>query len=296
MRFLHYLPFVAAVVAGIALLAGAGRRSTLPNTATYPFTPPPRAVADAVASQTLAAAAAALQPERVAWLETTVRQRVCLPDVEYVAEGCFRTAPNNRYRLELRSGGGTLLAVSDGACVWRAHRTGDEDWTDVRRVNLRRLADDRDAEPQSRDEYLRGPAFSGPGPLLHNLRKRMLWVKRAAVTRAGRQLIELTGVWPEARAAALAPNGSAWPDGVPDRCRLFLDADTLWPRRVEWWGPAAQGKELVRLAQLELRDPVLNHALPPEECARAFTFQPGSAKVVDDTTRVSAELTRTAAP
>ena len=37
------------------------------------------------------------------------------------------------------------------------------------------------------------------------------------------------------------------------------------------------------LVQIELPDPILNRPLLPEECARTFSFQPGSASVVDET-------------
>ncbi len=294
MRFFHYLPVVAAVAGGLALLGGAGQRSAAPSTPSCPFTPPPPPVADSAASQTLDAALAALEPRRNAWIATTVRQKVRLPDLEYDAEGRFRAAPNNRFRLELRteagSTKGTVLTVGDGTNVWRASRAGDGDWTEVHRVGMQQVLDGLAAAPQTRDAFFHGPTFTGPVPLLHNLRRSLVWAKRAPVVQAGRRAVELTGVWPEALAAALAPKGLAWPRGMPDRCRLLLDAETLWPRRVEWWGPTASGKGLVRLVRLELRDPVLNRPLSPVECARTFSFDPGAAPVSDETTTVKQGL------
>jgi hypothetical protein len=298
MRFFHYLPMMAAVAAGIALLAGAGQRRDTPNTPTCPFTPPPPAVADRAASQTLDAALAALEKRRNAWLETTVRQKVRLPDLEYDAEGRFQAAPNNRFRLELQTRSGptkeTLLTVGDGTNVWRASRVDDGAWTEVHRAGMKQVPDDLAAGPQTRDALFHGSVFRGPEPLLHNLRRSMVWVKRAPVMQAGTQILELTGVWPETLSAALAPNGKSWPQGMPDRCRLLLRADTLWPRRIEWWGPTTSGTGLVRLVQMELRDPVLNHALSARECARVFTFNPGKAPVSHEITTVKEGLAGTA--
>jgi hypothetical protein len=292
MRSVHYLSLTSAVVAGLALLAGAGRRTAPEAAPSAPFTPPPAPVADAAACRTLEAAAAAVEGRRAGWLETTVRQRVRVPELEYEADGRYQSAPGSRFRLELRTRAGkttgTVVAVSDGASVWRARRVGDGDWTGVRRIGLTQLLDHPGATPERRDELQRGPTFTGPAPLLRNLQKRMVWVKRAAVTRDGRAAVELTGVWP----ASSAQPDVASPPGMPDRCRLYLDADTLWPRRVEWCGPTAGGKTLGCLMEMELRDPVFDRRLTAEECARTFVFDPGNAAVTDETPRVSGTLTR----
>jgi hypothetical protein len=293
MRFLRYLPFFAAVLAGLSVLAGAGQRGGAQNAPVCPFTPPPRAVPDPVASQALDGALAALEPRCANWIETTVRQKIRLPDLEYDAEGRFQAAPDNRFRLELQtrigSTRGTLLAVGDGTSVWRANRIGDGGWGEVHRVGMKQVLEGL-AAPQTKEAFLHGPTFSGPEPLLRNLRRSMVWVKRAVVVQGDRHVVELTAVWPEALSAALAAS-SPWPQGMPDRCRLILDADTFWPRRVEWWGLSASGNELVRLVQMELRDPVLNRPLSTAECARTFSFDPGSALVCDETAAVREGLT-----
>ena len=189
----------------------------------------------------------ALEPDRIAWLETKIKQRVRLPGLEYEAEGCYRAAPNNRYRLELRTHvgktTGIVLAVSDGANVWRANRVGDGAWTDVRRVGLREVLEGRDVSLQQRDDFYRGPAFTGPAPLLKNLQRRMVWAKRAEVRADGRAAVELTGVWPAEQLAVLVPKDAEWPAGLPDRCRLLLDADTLWPAASDGGGRPWLGRE-----------------------------------------------------
>jgi hypothetical protein len=257
-------------------------------------------VSDADALQTLDAALAALDPRRVSWLDMTVAQEVHLPDLDYQTAGRYRAAPDNRFRLELQMRTGktteTYLTVSDGACVWRATRAGDGDWTAVRRFGFQQVLDAAEATPQARDDFLRGPSFSGPMALLRNLRRRMVWVDSLETRDGERAVIALTGVWPPETVAKLAPKDAEWPAGCPDRCRVFLDADTLAPCRVEWWGPADQGKSLIRLVQIELGGVVVNQPLTQEECERTFRFDPGSAPVIDETKPFSDEYGKKAAP
>jgi hypothetical protein len=88
-------------------------------------------------------------------------------------------------------------------------------------------------------------------------------------------VIQVSGSWPEdaAKLAELAD----WqrPRYPPRLCRISLDAKTLWPCRVEWWGGVKPGDASVPLLELEFRDAVLNRPLPPERCAREFTWSPG---------------------
>ncbi len=285
MSFFRYLPLVAAVGVGLALLAGAVRPSATSDAESFPFSPPPTAVPNDAATSTLDAAVAALEPGRIAWLSTTVKQRVQLSDLDFTAEGQFQGAPGNRYRLELRARVGEtttrLLAVNDGDNLWRANRVGDGEWTTVRRREMEDVLDERGGTTPARDESFRAATFSGPGSLLKNLRRRLVWTNLVEVPAAGRLAVELTGVWPKKSAAGRA--------GQPDRCRLLLDADTLWPRRVEWWGPGASGKRLVSLLRLELGDPVINRPLSAEAFARTFTFAPGRARVVVETEDAAAK-------
>jgi hypothetical protein len=97
-------------------------------------------------------------------------------------------------------------------------------------------------------------------------------------------------VWSNADGANLVPANQSWTAGLPRQCHLYLDAQTLWPGRVEWWGPAAPGGGEVLVAQVEFRNPVVNRPLTAEVCARLFAFEPGDAAVKDETVSVTADL------
>jgi hypothetical protein len=223
-----------------------------------------------------------LRSEQSPWLETDVRQQVHLPGVAYTAEGRYQTAPGHRCRLELRTqagqASGTLLVVSDGQHLWRGQRVGNGAWASVHRTALGPAFDQEglDNWPKSRADN--GMSFSGVAPLLHNLRGKLDWVNQSADAEGH---VVLTGVWPASRRAEIAPAGQSWPIGLPRRCRLTLDAATHWPQRVEWWGPLAEGNHNQVLAVLEFRDPVRNQPLTPEQCAAAFSFDPGLTPITN---------------
>jgi hypothetical protein len=65
----------------------------------------------------------------------------------------------------------------------------------------------------------------------------------------------------------------------PRQCRLVLDARTLWPHRIEWWGPAPGVAGDVRLSVLEFRQPVLHQPLPE----KIFAFTPDHGRVTNCT-------------
>jgi hypothetical protein len=120
--------------------------------------------------------------------------------------------------------------------------------------------------------------MGGAFDLLQTMRSRLEWSRMETVRREGRAFIKLTGTWSSESAEALAPTGGSWPDGLPQQCRLYLDAETLWPHRVEWWGPDVPRSADVLLVQMEFRDPVLNQPLSAEGCAREFGLPVAAAQ------------------
>ena len=71
---------------------------------------------------------------------------------------------------------------------------------------------------------------------------------------------------------------SLWPITLPRTCRVYLDKQTSWPYRFEWWGPVPAKTEDVLLLQMEFRNP---RRSKPD--ASAFTFDAGGEKVDDKT-------------
>jgi hypothetical protein len=259
--------------------------------------PPLNPVTDLAVLHLVDQCVAALGPDRVTWLEMELWQKVQLAGFAFEAEGIYHLAPGHRFRLELRSHAdsteGTLLALSDGEHLWQASRTGSQEWANVTRLNLPDVFAlmNGPTASQLRDEFLQRPHFRGILPLIANLRNRLIWVSGETVRRGEAEQFRLVGVWSRETAAEMVPGDRAWPAGLPRQCHLYLDAHTFWPHRLEWWGPSvADGPERL-VAQMELRNPIVNHPLAAEQCNRIFTFQPGDVSVEDETNKVAADMT-----
>jgi hypothetical protein len=267
-----------------------------------PFTvpPAPASQADPVAERCLDQVLDAFKAERVSWLEVDLWQKVQMPGCVYEADGIYRLAPGQRFRLELHThlseGEGTMLSVSDGQALWQAERIGKGSWENVTRVNLAEVfaVMNGPAGPQLREEFLQRPHFQGILPLLRDLRCRLVWARREAIHQADGERDLLVGVWPNVEVMLHAAPDQSWPIGFPRQCHLYLDARTSWPQRIEWWGPSAVGGTDHLLVQMEFRNPVLNRPLSPQTCARVFAFQPGTTEIEDNTATVAAEMTKRA--
>jgi hypothetical protein len=295
--------FASAGLCGVVVLTTTLSRpsasgATAPASLAPPAPLPPPPQPDRTAEQLLEQASDRFSPDRLTWLENGIWQKVDLPGLVYEADGSYRMAPGHRFRLEVHTHTGptegTMLVVSDGADIWQASRVGSEAWFAVSRLKLHALRDTLDsphASPRLRAEFFQGPTFSGPAPLLRRLRGELVWARREAVRRGDRDGVRLTGVWPTEKVHELAPGDKPWPACMPRQCLLYLDAQTLWPQRIEWWGEGPPGTARL-LIQMEFPDPVFNHPLPADRCARVFSFEPpGDAPIEDRTKGVAADLT-----
>jgi hypothetical protein len=302
-RSLH-LPLL---VGSLVLVTGALGWSSAPpspkapsaslSSADSPPPPPLAPVTDPAAGRCLQLVLANLTAERLQWLEADVWQRVDLPDFAYEARGTYRLAPGHRFRLEMQTGfggaGGTLLAVSDGENLWQTMRIGAGDWSRITRLGMKDVLATLDgpaATPRLRDEFFQSRTFTGVVPLVRNLAWRLTWVRLDAIRRDGRESHRLTGVWPAETVAVLAPGDQPWPAGLPRQCRLEVNPRTLWPERLEWWGPAREAGPDVLVAQMEFRTPVFNVPRSPEQCARDFHFDPAGRAVADQTGTITTHL------
>jgi len=290
----------AALTRTAASVAPTGVSAVAALAEAVPVAPAPAPRADAAAERCLDRALELLKPDRLDWLEMEIWQKVQFPDYVYEADGSYRLAPGQRFRMEMHTHPGetegTLLTVSDGRQLWRGERSGTGPWENVSRVNLSEVfaVMNGPSAPQLRSEFLCKPHFQGMTPLLRNLRGRLVWAKSELLRRAGGDQIHLIGVWPKDEIARLAPPDEPWPTGLPRQCHLYLDARTCWAQRVEWWGPTAGVGDDRLLVQMEFRNPVFNRPLPAEVCARLFSFHPGDVLIEDETRSVTAEMSRRA--
>ncbi len=231
--------------------------------------------ADPAALRALQEAETALAPNRVGWIRTELWQQASAGPLTFQARGLYQGGPDNRLRLDLQveqdAARSRLLTVSDGRTLWHARQVAGQELA-VTRLDLARvLAALRHpaASAEARLDFHRNHFFLGLTPLLADLRETLTFTRRELVRWRNREVIVLTGVW--------SSPPEEWLPSFPRQCRLFLDARTRWPHRLEWWGPLAHHAGDNLLLQMEFRNPVLGRPLPETE----FIFHPGRAKVTD---------------
>jgi hypothetical protein len=290
------------LVGCVLLLAGAlaqqpssrdAKPPTLPKTDNKPESPKP-VVADPKAVALLDAAIKGLDPKRRSWLQTTIWQQATLQGLTFEVDGRYLAGPNHRQHLDLSIHLGDTIGrlefVSDGTTLWDIRQVGNTERLVTKKVLTKELdtAGSRSVVDQVRDEFYRAESFTGVAPLLEGIRQRMTVHKHEAVSRDGRDMIRLTANWSPDALKAFPQSDKQWIPFLPKQCRLYLvrlPDDILWPHRVEWWGPAPPYSVEALLLQMEFRDPKFNQALPDDQGAREFTFQPVKNDLVRDLTK-----------
>ena len=117
----------------------------------------------------------------------------------------------------------------------------------------------------------------------------MTFTKQEIETWKGHDVYKLSATAPE----SVGKLTTAWPPYVPRMCRCYLDKTTLWPYRLEWWGPVSAEGEDHLLTQMEFRDPKFyKGAGTPKEMANLLQFDAGKAQVMDRTQDLTDLLTR----
>ncbi len=294
------LVFLSAALTRTAASVAPASASVSPELEPCVVSPAPAPRADAAAERCMDQALEMFKADRIKWLEMAIWQRAQIPGFTFEADGSYRLAPGQRFRLEMHThlaeGEGTMLSVSDGRELWRAERSGDGAWENVTHVNLSEVfaVMNGPAGEQLRNEFLQRPHFQGMTPLLRNLRCRLVWARSELLRQANGERIHLVGVWSKEEALKHALPNQPWPSALPRQCHLYLDARTYWLQRVEWWGPSTAGGADCLLVQMEFRNPVFNRPLPPETCNRQFAFHPGAAEIEDETATLTAEMSKRA--
>jgi hypothetical protein len=261
-----------------------------------PTTPAPTPSGDDKAAETMRIASEAVDARKLGWFETTLWQKVDTHGLTYQAEGRYLGGPNQRLRLDLQvklgTGSGKATLVSDGATLWDVTTVGTETPTIVR-LDLKRINEVLNTPgtpPQLRDQFYRDRYFAGLAPLMQSLRQQMVFKKQEVTQWNKHEVYMLSGVATEYVKMA---DGSPWPPFVPRTCRCYLDKQTLWPHRLEWWGPTGQGGEDALLVQMEFRDPKFPKGEnAPAGWAQLFKFDPGKAQVLDSTQNLTEQIAR----
>jgi hypothetical protein len=276
-KLLLFLPLVTALL----FLAGALRPG--PVSPACPFVPQTIALAGELADPKWTAVALLdraverLAPARLSWLKLVLWQRMTGGDVHFESEGTLQLGPQHCARLDLNvrteATAGRWLVVSDGNAVAHVVQLGSAAPT----VTSKLLKPPgQPATPPA--QTLRDLGCGGPRALLEDLRGRLRDVTAQTGRLDGQPMVRLYGRHDNGQLAAhggtvhgaTVHGGTAVP---ADFCYLYLDAQSLWPARIEWWGRQSRPVPGL-LLEMEFRRPELNRPLSLDECIRAFSYRP----------------------
>jgi hypothetical protein len=271
----YQLLFVPLILCPTLLLMGTfgGESPPAPQIAAVTELTQPRA--DTTALHLLDQASAIYAADKIRWLEMTIWQRVRIDQRHHTVEGRFLAGPDQRARLELTvhvgKTRGAMLVVSDGKTLWQTQRFGaNAAESSVLDLPLLDAKTEGPSPVQARLRLLQDHGLIAVTPLLQALRERLQEPTWQKVRWNEREIIRLSGRWPRDAAKLAAVPADFRPSLEADRCSVYFDSDTLWPHRVEWWAARKSNHADTLLAQLEFRNPVLNRALTPEQCAKEF--------------------------
>lgn len=222
-------------------------------------------------TQLLERAVANLGPARVSWLRVATWQKQADDEVSFEADGVLVRGPHHCARLELTVRAGkepaTVVTVSDGVSWAQSRRLPGRS----AEVTAQRFTTDEMTAMSAgqREDVLNAHGCGGPHGLLVELARHLQNLQTTRGIWQAKPVLRLEGTLD---GASQGPPETCWL-APPRFCHLYLDAQTLWPHRVEWWAAKADGSPFL-LLQVEFRSPEINLPLTHEECVRAFTFQP----------------------
>jgi hypothetical protein len=270
------LPFL---VCSIFLLTGALGRQPPPAPPSAPlhFVAVPvddSPVADKIrkGADFLEEACARYLPARTPWLSMSIWQQWEDKESAYQVTGRLLRAPNERVRLDLDvsagSAEGKVCLVSDGRWLWHCRMVGNEK-PEEQTIELPDAS--VPALQAARARVFEEQGCTGFVPLLKTLQARLQQRQLAAGLWKGRPVVVLRGtIIPDSQALGEVP-ADLRSRMEPREAAVYLDAETLWPHRIEWWGSDKAGAPLSLILQMEFRDPVVDHPISPELCAQLFT-------------------------
>jgi hypothetical protein len=260
-----------------------------PTKSPGPAKPAPAVVkADKDAGKVLDQAIAELDPKKHPWMEWNVWEKADVQDVTSTCDGHYLLGPDRRMNLNLKVNvageDSEMRIVSDGKQVWNWSRSADKEERanryDLTKVNA--LLSAPGTMPQFSDNFFKNQSFWGLLPLLQTLRQQMVFTSQTKENWQGHSVVKLTGAWSSDYAKAWSQN-NVWAAYQPRNCRLYVDQQTHWPHRLEWWGPTAPRGPDSLLLEVEFREPHLLAAgqKPPDRYTQAFHFDAGKAEPRD---------------
>jgi hypothetical protein len=229
-------------------------------------------------------------PNDIQTIRATLIERVAISGRRFRLEGTYLQGTDLRLRLELKvipedpqlRVEGSLLEVCNGTILWARYQVGKE--TRITRRDVSQILN----ASKSNGQINFSTVELGLGGLPALLAALDQWMKfdkvtteELAVTGGGRRAFTvISGEWKDACRQDLLQKMSKQhlPEHVPDAVRIYLETDSLFPRRIAFL--KRRGTQFESLVELDLLRPVTNCRFDEHEFEYA---PPDGARPVDVT-------------
>lgn len=212
-------------------------------------------------------------------------ETVALANRRFTINGSYLQGGGGDLRLRLEfdvklgDTDGSILEVCDGQVLWTRHQIGGDvriSRRDVRQI-LQAAADNGLPDNLITVEL----GFGGLPGLFASIEKSMQFDQYKEDTADGHKLIVIEGGWkPEMLKIWQGKNpGDPLPDYVPSRIRVYLDGESLFPRRILYLGRNAENFLRPKVS-LDFTDVETDTAIP----AAKFKFVPPDGVFPEDLT------------
>ncbi|MBI2805486.1 MAG: hypothetical protein HYX68_10960 [Planctomycetes bacterium] len=208
-----------------------------------------------------------LSAQKAPWLAVKFRQAMRDGSRSFVTQGSFQRGPAGCARLELEIIDGPPLAkltvVSDGELLAQARRIGlGEPSVTIAKIPT--------SDRHRQDGFLINAGCGGPGAVLEQMNQHLQGATLQSGHLGDRAVTLVEGEFDRAPANL--------PPTIRARVRagrIYLDAQTRWPCRLEWWAakPSAERRPLLSVDYLDLE---LGRQLSDEDCKKTFSYHPDS--------------------
>lgn len=236
-------------------------------------------------------------------LQAKISETIEFGPRRFQAKGSYLQGAGNRVNLDvsvtLGENSGRLRQISEGDVLWTVYDIGEIPKI-TRRDVKQILAAAQNAN--TRAMLAQDLGLGGLPALLAAVEQSMDFEQPLKTQIDGRDFIVLQGQWNAAIAeqfkAQLAQVGqmtggqASLPPQVPDRVRIYLDAESLFPYRIRYLKDSpAPGMEPAPLLTLDFSEIVANASLNPSD----FRYSPPEGAEVADLTRMYVQQLQAAA-
>lgn len=236
-------------------------------------------------------------------LQAKVSETIEFGPRRFQAKGTYLQGAGERVRLDvsvsLGANKGRLLQVSEGDVLWTVYDIGE-----VPKITRRDVKQILAAaqNPNTKAMLAQDLGLGGLPALLAAVEQSMDFEQPLKTKIDGRDFIVLQGQWnaviAEQFKSQLAQIGQATggqaslPPQVPDRVRIYLDAESLFPYRIRYLKDSpAPGVEPSPLLTLDFSEIVANTSINPSE----FRYSPPEGAEVADLTKMYVQQLQAAA-